>query len=468
MKIYLDMVGCRLNQSEIEAMANQLRYYGHQVTGDPGEADLAIINTCCVTAKASADSRKMIRHVGNSGAREIMVTGCWATMFPGEAVQLPKVKAIFSNDLKDNLVGELLRLQPEELILGGLPRDPLPGERHRTRAFIKVQDGCDAHCSYCLTRLARGRSRSVDLAVIGKNIEATQKGGTKEIVLTGVQLGAYGKDLEEKLSLCDLIKRVLQDYPGLRIRLSSIEPWDLSDELLGLWESPNLCRHLHIPMQSGSAKILKRMARRTTPEEFFDLVSKAQNLIPGIAITTDVILGFPGETEEDFEETIAMIRKLKLAGGHAFTFSAMAGTPAEKFAEQVSYTVKKLRNHICRQVFEECKEEFHKLFIGQNFSVLWESAKLWNGTKPGESAKRMESSKLLLEAKPGESGKLPESEKVGENAKQGKMGWELSGLTDNYIRVKAFSEKNLENEISLVRLDRIDPAGGWVYGEIIR
>jgi len=425
MKIFLDMVGCRLNQSEIESMANKLRILGHQIIASDEEADIVIINSCCVTAKASADSRKKIRHASRGNEKQIVVTGCWATMFRDEAMKLPMVSSVISNPQKNELVTELFGGICNDLKLDKLyVREALPGERHRTRAFIKVQDGCDDHCTFCITRLARGKSRSKPLALIKSDIQSAIRGAAHEIVLSGVQLGAYGHDQNPRSGLGSLIQEISEFAPEVRIRLSSIEPWDIEESFFALWKNNKLCRHLHIPLQSGSENILRKMGRRVSPTEFSNLIQIALEAIPGLAVTTDVIVGFPGEGDDEFIETLNFIKGIQFAGGHAFTYSAMPGTPAAKFPDQVDHTVRKKRNTVVRQLFFEKTKLFHEKSIGETHQVLWETAE-----------------------------------------PDGKF-WKLSGLSDNYLRVVSHSETQRTNTIDDVFMTRLEGSGSKVWGEI--
>lgn len=425
MKIYFDVIGCRLNQSEVEGMAHVFRALGHQVVADPAGADLAIVNTCAVTVKAAADSRKSLRRAGREGAQQVVATGCWATLYPDQALDLPGVSDVVTNEEKDDLVSYVLGLAPEVVRKLDRVREPLPGDRSRTRAFIKVQEGCDNHCTYCLTRLARGKSRSRTLEQIDRDIRAALAGEAKEVVLTGVQLGAWGRDLPERSDLTGLLRSVLA-YPNLeRIRLSSIEPWDLTPDMLSLWEDPRLCRHLHIPLQSGSDSVLKAMGRPITRWGYADLIARIRKSIPEIAVTTDVITGFPGETEADFDDTRRMIREVGFAGGHVFTYSPRPGTAAIKMKAQVPMSVAKARNADLRDAFRETGHAYRRPFIDNILSVLWESTEL------------------------NEDG-----------------SWQLSGLTDNYIRVHATAGMNLWNQISPVRLQAQHPQRKAMIGEI--
>ncbi len=276
MKIYLDTIGCRLNQSEIESMARQFRLAGHEIVASPEQAEMAVVNTCAVTNDAASVSRSKIRQIGRAGVDEIIATGCWATLQPKEASVLPNVLHVVSNAQKDNLVAQTLNLDPSSLILHPfdiepISRRPLPGLHRRTRAFIKVQDGCDNHCTFCITTVARGDGRSRPIADVILDIQSALSGGTKEIVLTGVHLGSWGQDFGKHLR--DLIKTILCETDTPRLRLSSLEPWDLSADFFSLWDDPRLMPHLHLPLQSGCESTLKRMARKTTPESFRALLS---------------------------------------------------------------------------------------------------------------------------------------------------------------------------------------------------
>lgn len=425
MKIFFDVIGCRLNQSEVEALANIFRALGHEIVPEPSAADVAIVNTCAVTVKAAADSRKQLRKAGREGASQVIATGCWATLYPEEALALPGVTGVAVNDEKDGLPAHLLGLYELELSQLEMVREPLPGDRSRTRAFIKVQEGCDSHCTYCITRLARGHSRSQNLVQIDREIRAALKGGTREVVLTGVELGVWGRDLPEKMHLTDLLEHVLA-YPDLdRVRLSSIEPWDFDPAILTLWKDARLCRHLHIPLQSGSDSVLKKMGRPLTHEGYLSLIQTIRDSIPEAAITTDVITGFPGETEEDFEATLDLIRKIGFAGGHVFTYSPRLGTAAYKIKETVPKSVAKARNASLREIFNASGSKYRAQFVGEVFPVLWES-----------------------------------SEPIEDGL------WQLSGLTGNYIRVYAKSEHDLWNRISLTKLEEDRPQRNAMVGAI--
>ena len=426
MRIFFDVVGCRLNQSEVEGLANIFRALGHQIVGESSHADLAIINTCAVTVKAAADSRKKIRHVGRSGSPRVIATGCWATLNPKDAMALPGVTDVFTNEEKDFIPAEVLQIDPEVVRGLTLVRVPLPGARGRTRAFIKVQEGCDNHCTYCLTRVARGKSRSRELDEVKIHIHAAAAGGAKEVVLTGVQLGAWGRDMTPSQGLVDLLEFILKMGGFHRLRLSSIEPWDFPIEAMKLWEDSRLCRHLHIPLQSGHDAILRKMRRPCSTGQYIDLIHTIREAVPDMAISTDIITGFPGETEEDFKNTKNLIHKLNFSSGHVFTFSPRPGTEAFHLRPRVPVKIAKARNAALREVFKESGHHYRNRFIGKHVPVLWESH---------------------------------------QDSSDGRL--QLSGLTDTYIRVYSFSEKCYGNEISMVKLEAHHSHRDALIGQIV-
>jgi len=424
MKIYLDTIGCRLNQSEIESMAMQFRLAGHEIVALPDQADMAVVNTCAVTNSAAADSRSHIRNIARAGVEQIIPTGCWATLQPKEAATLPNVIKVIPNNQKDYLV-ETLTPNPSSLVpvlyeLEPISRQPLPGIHRRTRAFIKVQDGCDNHCTFCITTIARGEGHSRPLADVLLDIQAALNGGTKEIVLTGVHLGSWGQDFGKHLK--DLIQAILRETDVPRLRLSSLEPWDLEAEFFSLWDpsssSGRLMPHLHLPLQSGCESTLKRMARKTTPQSFRELVAAARQVMPEVAITTDIIAGFPGETEAEFAKSMDFVQEMDFAGGHVFTYSPRPGTGAARMKGQIRPEVRKKRNHILREALDESEKSYREKFIGRRMSVLWES-----------------------------TSELDE------------WGWQMEGLTGNYLRVKASASSPRWNEIDPVAIQGIQVDG---------
>lgn len=418
MKVYLDTIGCRLNQSEIEKLAYQFRVAGHEIVGSAIQADVVVVNTCTVTTEAASDSRQKIRQANRAGVNEIIVTGCWATLEPENAAQLLGVTRVVKNPEKEHIVEDLFQITPEAFDLEPLERRPLPGIHQRTRAFIKVQDGCDNYCTFCITRIARGRGHSQSIKSILTDIRTAQAGGVKEVVLSGVHTGSWGTDLPEKNQLKDLIQQILAETDIPRVRVSSLEPWDLEPDFFELWCDSRLCRHLHLPLQSGSARTLQRMARKTTPELYANLIGLARGICPDMAITTDIIVGFPGETDQDFEESLGFVRQMKFAAAHVFHYSARPGTPAATYPNQVHPKIRKERSARMWAAVGETGKEYHKQFLDKTVRVLWESA----------------------------SGLGPD-------------GWQMEGLTDQYLRVQAFSPVNAWNQIQDVHLIKLVEEG---------
>jgi threonylcarbamoyladenosine tRNA methylthiotransferase MtaB len=418
MKIFLDTIGCRLNQAEIESLARQFREAGHEIVATAMDADLAVVNTCTVTSQAASDSRAAIRRASRMGAGELVVTGCWATLEPDRAAELPGVRKIVPNLQKDTLAADLLGLPQEYFDLEPLARQPLPGLHARTRAFIKTQDGCDNACTFCITTVARGASRSRPPEHVLADVQSALDGGTQEIVLTGVHLGSWGLDFPTPQRLADLIFTLLARTSIPRLRLSSLEPWDLDADFFLLWQDRRLCRHLHLPLQSGSGTVLKRMLRKTTPASFAALVQAARAAIPEVAITTDVMVGFPGETEAEFSETLEFIKSMNFAGGHVFTYSARPGTPAARMQMQIRHEFRKERNAILQSVFKDSAWNYRQHFIGRELPVLWEA-----------------------------------TDRLSD------LGWQLEGLTDNYIRVKTTAPTPRWNRLDSVELKENEPDG---------
>lgn len=426
MKVYLDSIGCRLNQSEIETYARQFRLAGHILVPTAGEADLAVINTCTVTTAADSDSRSRIRQAIRSGTGNVVVTGCWSTLYPDQATQIPGVSSVIPNVEKNSLVPTLLDISEEEFDLEPLARELIPGARLRTRAFIKVQDGCDNRCTFCVTTIARGSGKSRSAKDILKDIQDTITNGesaAKEIVLTGVHLGSWGQDLPSPRNITTLINMILKETDVARLRISSIEPWNLDEQFFSIFAEPRVCRHIHLPLQSGSATVLRRMARKTTPESYAEIVSKIRKTCPEIAITTDLIAGFPGETDQEFSETIDFIHEINFAGGHVFTYSARPGTSAANMPNQVPHQLRKSRNAELRRVFAKSAEGYERRFLNQTVEVLW------------ESVTEMDSN-----------------------------SWSMHGLSDNYLRLKTRAAKNLWNQITPVKIKKFMQKG--LVGEI--
>ena len=424
MNVYLDTVGCRLNQSEIETYAREFRAAGHTLVASMDEADLMVLNSCTVTAAAASDSRQKIRQADHAGVEKIVVTGCMSTLEPDKTAAMRGVIQIVPNAEKDTLVADFLNIEADKFDQDPLAREPIPGSRMRTRAFIKVQDGCDNRCTFCITTLARGEGHSLLMEDVVKDIQIALDGGVQEVVLTGVHLGSWGYDFERPHHLRDLIETILQTTTAPRLRISSLEPWDLEAEFFDLWQDPRLCRHLHLPLQSGSAAVLRRMARKTTPKAYASLLDSARTRIPDVSITTDLIVGFPGETEKEFEETRKFVQEMNFSGAHVFTYSAREGTAAADMPDQVHNYTRKERSAILREIAAASAQAYRSRFLGKQIDVLWESL------QPTEDQQ-----------------------------------WTLTGLTDNYLRIKTTAKLPVWNQITPTMLNEVN--GNSVRGEIV-
>jgi threonylcarbamoyladenosine tRNA methylthiotransferase MtaB len=421
MKVFLDTIGCRLNQAEIEAMSRQFRAAGHEIVATAEHAEMAVVNTCAVTTQAASDSRGRIRAIARAGVNEIVATGCWTSLQPKEAANLPRVSHVVTNEKKDLLVPEILGLPKDSFEVEPMGRIPIPGLHRRTRAFIKVQDGCDNQCTFCVTTVARGAGRSRATVDVVQDVKAALAGGSKEIVLTGVHLGSWGQEFESHLR--DLVKTLLRETDIKRLRLSSLEPWDLDEDFFSLWSDSRLMPHLHLPLQSGSDSTLKRMARKTTTESFRRLVSAARAMIPDVSVTTDLIAGFPGETDEEFSQTLDFVREMQFSGGHVFSYSARPGTGAARMKGQVKPELRKRRNRILQEAVEGSARSYRERFVGRVLPVLWEST-----------------------------------------SEYGEYGWRMEGWTGNYLRVSAIAPAPRWNEVDVVRLEAA--GDGVFFGEI--
>ena len=374
MKIHLRMLGCRLNQAEIDAMARQFQAQGHEVVSDPAEAEQFIVNTCAVTNEATRSSRKLIRELNRANpTAQTTVTGCYAQIAPDDIAVLPGVTDVVDNTGKDTIVQGITGVEVEPFDHEPHAREEImPGAAGRTRAFIKVQDGCDNACTFCVTTVARGEGRSRAIAEVVTEINDLHQSGFQEAVLTGVHLGSYGHDFGDHAGLRHLTEAILRETDIPRLRLSSLEPWDLAPGFFSLWDNPRLCRHLHLPLQSGCDSTLKRMRRHTTQTEFRALVEEARASIPGLSITSDVIVGFPGETDEEFATSKAFIEEMDFAGLHVFRYSRRPGTPAARMKHHVSKAAKKVRSEQLLALSQQMHRRFAETYIGENVSILWE------------------------------------------------------------------------------------------------
>jgi len=428
-KIHLHSIGCRLNQAEIETMARQLQAGGHVIVGDAAEADAIILNTCAVTAEAARDARHLTRrfHRANEAA-QIVLTGCYATLAPDVVAALPGVGRVVGNGDKERLPLLLDPALPVDAPLFDsepIAREAQPGSFGRTRGFVKVQDGCDNRCTFCVTTIARGAGRSRHLADVVTEVRRFAAAGYGEVVLTGVHLGSYGRDLGRPAGLRELVAALLAHTDIPRIRLSSLEPWEIADGFFRLWDDPRLMPHLHLPLQSGSDRVLRRMARRTSRAAFRALVDEARAHIPDLGVSTDVICGFPGETEDEFAETLEYVEAIGFSRIHAFSYSPRPGTAAARMPEQVPGPLKRERTARLIALSEQLSLAFHRRYEGTTRPVLWETAT---------------------------------------GAETDGLCW--AGYTDNYIRVAAVGPADLMRRETLTRLGdaRAEGMSGVIVG----
>lgn len=391
---------------------------------EPDQADLVLVNTCTVTSRAASDSRQIVRQAACAGVNHVILTGCWSTMEPKQAADLPNVRKIISNQDKDHLVQILEREEPALFDIEPIQRMPLEGLRLRTRAFIKVQDGCDNHCTFCITTLARGRSRSRPAVEIIDEIRDLQSQGVKEFVLTGVHLGSWGQDGHAASSLHHLVTQILDRANPARLRLSSLEPWDVTPEFFKLWQDTRLCPHFHLPVQSGSDSILRKMARRGSTKAYLGLVDSLRKAVPDVALSTDIIVGFPGETEAEFEQSLEFARRVGFSDGHVFSFSPRPGTVAARMKDQIPARVIKDRSQAMQEVLKASRQAYLKQFFHRDVTVLWEASPEVNGA-----------------------------------------GWIWNGLTGHNVRVKAQSTQHLWNQLSKVHINHVDDY--YLRGDII-
>ncbi len=373
MKVHLKTLGCRLNEAELETWAQAFQKYGHQVTRQAETANLIVINSCAVTQDAARKSRHLIRKVHRENpSAKLVVSGCYATLNQQEAEALLGVDMVVGNKDKDQLVDKAL----SELNLDTMPTmSTEPGAislftRGRQRAFVKVQDGCRYRCTFCIVTVARGDEKSRTVQEVVDEINALHQQNINEIILTGVHLGGYGSDLETNLT--DLIKAILSQTDVPRIRLGSLEPWELNNEFYQLFENPRIMPHLHLPLQSGSDSVLRRMARRCKTEEFAAIVARLRQHNPHFNITTDIIVGFPGETEEEWQESIKFIQQVSFGHIHIFSYSPREGTKAATLSNPVPEPIKKHRSQQLHQLGEDMRLKLYRDNLGMTYPVLWE------------------------------------------------------------------------------------------------
>jgi threonylcarbamoyladenosine tRNA methylthiotransferase MtaB len=415
--VIIETHGCKLNQADSQALARRFTQAGYQVVGPAQSADVYVLDTCTVTQVADRKARHALRAARRRNPKALIVaTGCYAQRAPTELETIKEVDLVLGNTDKDVLVQEIVSLQKDAFSPCAIGEESVVEDGwergtgvHRARAMVKIQEGCNQVCTYCIVPKVRGRERSIPADDLVAQILALEEEGFQEVVLTGTQLVSYGFDIPGS-SLERLIELLLNKTTIPRIRVSSLQPQVLEEELLGLWQDSRLCPHFHMPLQSGSDTVLRRMSRRYTADLYVRTAERVRARVPGASITTDVLTGFPGESEEEFQETYRICQEVRFADMHVFPYSVRPGTSAAHFKDRVDPVTKGHRGRLLLHLANEHATEFHKSLLGQVRPVLWES--------------------------------------MGTGEYEGK--W--SGLTDNYVRVYTDDPRPLGNTITGTRL----------------
>ena len=419
--------GCKLNQADSAVLARQFVAAGYTVVESPRVADVFILNTCTVTANADAKARQALRAARRANPQALIVaTGCYPQRSRAELSRLDAVSLVVDNTEKAQLV-PLVTARLESQHDGGQAHPPetsmtpVPLALGRSRAMLKIQEGCNQVCAYCIVPKVRGRERSIPTGELVRQVREQLAEGYREVTLTGTQLGSYGFDIPGE-DLPSLLRAILGETDVHRLRVSSLQPQEIGPELLALWEDRRLCPHFHVPLQSGSDRTLRAMRRRYDTQRFAATVEEIRCAYPDAGITADVIVGFPGETEQDFRETCDFVKSVGFSDLHVFPFSSRPGTGAAHLPDDVPPAAKKERVAQMMSLAAQGFRNFRLRQLGQERPVLWES-------KRGDGAA---------------------------------VAW--SGLTDNYIRVCAESPRDLRNSITPARLLRI--VDSQVYAEV--
>ena len=383
MKVAFYTLGCKVNQYETEAMQKLFGAAGYEISGEIETADIVVVNTCTVTSLSSQKSRQIIRRAARANENAVLVVvGCYAQNQPKEISKIEGVDIIIGTAERTKiveLVAQVLKNRGEKILTVGNVEsisefEELPHSPHRTRAFLKIEDGCNNFCSYCIIPFVRGRVRSRSLESIRAECLQLKNSGYKEIVLTGIHIGAYGKDFHDGTNLVDAVKTVLEAANPARLRLGSLESTEMTDELINLMKNDNrICNHVHLPLQSGSDEILKLMHRPYTTKNFSDLTARLVAEIPNISIGTDLIVGFPNETDKLFEETIEFIKNQPFSKIHVFPFSLREGTVAAAMKNQVDAQTKKFRAGRALEISAEKEKKFAANLIGKTVEIIAET-----------------------------------------------------------------------------------------------
>ena len=412
--VAIETHGCKLNQADSGILASDFIQAGFRLVGENEPADVYLVNTCTVTHVADRKARHALRAARRRNpSATIVATGCYAQRSPEALRDLPGVDLVAGNTDKAALVRQVVEWKGEALAPCALGTDERTSSPRiaRTRAMIKIQEGCNQVCAYCIVPKVRGRERSIPPEELIRRINEHVSRGYKEVVLTGTQLGTYGFDLPD-IDLTGLLRRILSETDVLRMRVSSLQPQEVDDALLRLWSDPRLCPHFHLALQSGNDGVLARMRRRYTSRQYLETVERVREAVPGVGITTDVIVGFPGESNEDFQQTYELCEEVGFAAMHVFPYSVRPGTSAAYFGGRVDPGTKSRRVQELVALSRSCSTAFRRRFLGTTRQVLWE--------EPREA-----------------------------------LGPDLwAGLTDNYIRVVGSSPHALANELTRARLLR--------------
>ena len=422
-KVAFHTLGCKVNQYETGAMEKIFRSRGYSVVDEREYSDVYVINTCTVTNLSARKSRQFIRRSKRLNKDAIIaVVGCYSQVSPEEIEDMPSVDIIMGTTERSKIVDlcEMAKDKKEKInivedLKGNKEFEELEvdNKNSRTRAYIKIQDGCNQYCSYCIIPYARGPIRSRGLSSIMKEAKELADFGFKEVVLTGIHVASYGKDLKD-VSLIDVIEEIAGIDNIKRIRLSSVEPSLITDEFMErIVATEKVCNHFHLSLQSGSDSVLKRMNRKYTTDEFEEYTKIIRKHMPEAGITTDIIVGFPGETDEEFEETVDFVKRIRFSKVHVFKYSPREGTPAAKSKEQINGLIKNERSKRLIELTEKLTEEFNSKFIGRSLEVLFEV------------------------------------ESYGEDSM-------YEGYTTNYIRVKSESKYDIIDEIKTIEITSSD------------
>ncbi len=429
-KVAFYTLGCKVNQYETEAMTELFKNDGYEITHFEDFSDIYIINTCTVTSMSDRKSRQIIRRAKKKNPDAIIVvTGCYAQTAPDDVLKIDGVNMVLGTnerhrivELTKNLLSDSKQKEVYNIMNSHEFEElSISSYSERTRAFIKIQEGCNQFCSYCIIPYARGPIRSRDPKSVIDEITTLSKNGFTEVVLTGIHVASYGKDLLD-MDLGKLLVMV-NDIDGIkRIRLSSIEPMTLNESFIkAILPCKKLCHHFHLSLQSGSDATLKRMNRKYTTEEYKSVVAGLRTAYPDVAITTDIMVGFPGETDEEFDQTVEFVKSIKFADAHIFQYSPRKGTVAARRPDQISPKIKESRSKVLLEITEKNRKEFLESFIGKTLEVLFEQP-----TNDGF----------------------------------------FEGKTDNYITVCVPYEENLSGKFFEVKAEMIK--GERIYGKIIK